>query len=374
MAKVKLVLVGGFLGAGKTTLLARAAESLTARRLRVGLVTNDQAANLVDTEILRQAGREVKEVSGACFCCAFNKLLYVCDNLIDLHHPDVILGEPVGSCTDLSATVLQPLKKYCSDRFDLAPYSVLVDPGKLAETLSAGPAADIVQAVRYIYRKQIQEADLVVVNKTDAVDTERLGEIVRAIGAEWPGIPVLAMSALNKTGVEAWVDLILSGGPAGQRVVDVDYDTYANGEAALGWLNAAVDLSARDPVDWNAVALAFVQRVQTESRRLDGQIAHVKILLTAQGGRLQINLTGNGGKPMVQGALPSPSTHATLVINARVQMSPEQLQAVVEDSLAEMAGNSIAVKVAEISSFRPGRPQPVHRLDCVLGQPGIAAR
>ena len=131
-----MILIGGFLGAGKTTLLARSAEALAARGRRVGLITNDQAANLVDTELLRQTGQTVREVSGACFCCAFNKLLYVCDNLIAQSNPDVILGEPVGSCTDLSATVLQPIKKYCADRFDLAqapalsrgPWSMLVVP------------------------------------------------------------------------------------------------------------------------------------------------------------------------------------------------------------------------------------------------------
>ncbi|MCY2925588.1 MAG: cobalamin biosynthesis protein P47K, partial [Planctomycetota bacterium] len=149
MAKVKMILVGGFLGAGKTTLLARAAEKLAGRGLKVGLITNDQAAHLVDTEQLRQAGREVKEVAGACFCCAFNKLLYVCDNLIAEHNPDVIIGEPVGSCTDLAATVIAPLKKFCADRFDVAPYSVLVDPGKLQETMGELATADVAAAVRY---------------------------------------------------------------------------------------------------------------------------------------------------------------------------------------------------------------------------------
>ena len=47
-----LILVGGFLGAGKTTLLAEAARRLTSEGRRVGLITNDQAANLVETAML----------------------------------------------------------------------------------------------------------------------------------------------------------------------------------------------------------------------------------------------------------------------------------------------------------------------------------
>ena len=44
---------------------------LVVRGARVGLVTNDQAPNLVDTEILRRKGLEVEEVAGSCFCCNF---------------------------------------------------------------------------------------------------------------------------------------------------------------------------------------------------------------------------------------------------------------------------------------------------------------
>ncbi|MEI8376830.1 MAG: GTP-binding protein, partial [Planctomycetota bacterium] len=47
--KTRLILVGGFLGAGKTTMLWEASRRLVERGLRVGLITNDQAPELVDT-------------------------------------------------------------------------------------------------------------------------------------------------------------------------------------------------------------------------------------------------------------------------------------------------------------------------------------
>jgi molybdopterin-guanine dinucleotide biosynthesis protein len=42
---VPLLVVGGFRGAGKTTLVERAARLLGTEGLRVGIVTNDQAAD-----------------------------------------------------------------------------------------------------------------------------------------------------------------------------------------------------------------------------------------------------------------------------------------------------------------------------------------
>src|SRR5205085_10547520 len=110
MDRLRFVMVGGFLGAGKTTTLARLARFHVGRGHKVGLVTNDQAQDLVDTTSLRAQGFPVEEVPGACFCCRFDDLVNKVEQLESSQRPDVILAEPVGSCTDLVATVVQPLK------------------------------------------------------------------------------------------------------------------------------------------------------------------------------------------------------------------------------------------------------------------------
>src|SRR5262245_58358771 len=106
MDQPTVILVGGFLGAGKSTLLLAAANQLTSQGKRVGLITNDQAPNLVDSATFIDHNLPVREVSGGCFCCRFDDLIGAMDRLVDEQHPDVLLGEPVGSCTDLSATVM----------------------------------------------------------------------------------------------------------------------------------------------------------------------------------------------------------------------------------------------------------------------------
>src|SRR5579883_3464261 len=129
MNATRFIMLGGFLGAGKTTAMARLARFYMGRGQRVGLVTNDQAQDLVDTHTLREQGFPVAEVAGACFCCKFNDLLDQVGRLEASQRPDVILAEPVGSCTDLVATVVQPLKDLCGARFSIAPYCVLFKPG-----------------------------------------------------------------------------------------------------------------------------------------------------------------------------------------------------------------------------------------------------
>src|SRR5229473_3455803 len=126
--RARYIMIGGFLGAGKTTCVARLAQQLTAQGLKVGLITNDQGSELVDTAMLRSRGFATEEIPGGCFCCRFNSLVDAASKLTEASAPDVFIAEPVGSCTDLIATVTYPLRRIYGDAFCIAPLSVLVDP------------------------------------------------------------------------------------------------------------------------------------------------------------------------------------------------------------------------------------------------------
>src|SRR2546427_11019850 len=102
-------MIGGFLGAGKTTAVARLAQHLTNQGLKVGLITNDQGSELVDTAMLRSRGFATEEIPGGCFCCRFNSLVDAAHKLTVATRTDVLIAEPMGSCTDLGATVPCPL-------------------------------------------------------------------------------------------------------------------------------------------------------------------------------------------------------------------------------------------------------------------------
>ena len=127
-AKARCVMVGGFLGAGKTTSIAKLAQWLRSKGLRVGLITNDQGSHLVDTTMLVARGFSVKEIPGGCFCCRFNSLVDAAKLLTAECRPEVFIAEPVGSCTDLVATVSYPMRELYGTDYTIAPLSVLVDP------------------------------------------------------------------------------------------------------------------------------------------------------------------------------------------------------------------------------------------------------
>src|SRR6058998_3020478 len=164
-SKARYIMIGGFLGAGKTTAVARLATRLRDQGLRVGLITNDQGQQLVDTAMLASRGFPVEEIAGGCFCCRFNSLTEAARKLSAQTRPDVFIAEPVGSCTDLVATVSYPLRRIYGEQFSIAPLSVLVDPIRARRVFGLAEGAKFSDKVRYIYRKQLEEADFIVINK-----------------------------------------------------------------------------------------------------------------------------------------------------------------------------------------------------------------
>lgn len=365
MTTTRLLFVGGFLGAGKTTLLWRAAELLARRGKRVGLITNDQAPDLVDTKWLAEKGLNVREVAGSCFCCNFKGLIDAAEGLRSLH-ADVLLGEPVGSCTDLSATILQPLKDRFRGEFELAPLSVLADPQRLREVVGEGTEA-LHMSAAYIFRKQLEEADLLVVNKIDRVPPEERGGLEQLITARFPQAAVRFLSARTGEGLEAWLDEVLSTRRAGSRILDVDYDIYAEGEAVLGWLNAEVRLSAvAGESDWGVFCSDLLHTLHARFRERHARIGHVKLLLTAGGGHCVGNLTGLDCEPVVQGRIDGSPARANLILNARVEMPPEELERIVRETLAKVTGGCARVAIVDLRCLRPGRPQPTHRYGRVV--------
>jgi len=366
MRKIRLILVGGFLGAGKTTLLVSAARLLAGRGSKVGIITNDQAAGLVDTEIVKREHAGVREVAGGCFCCRFGELISSLKRLLSDFSPDVVLAEPVGSCTDLSATVLQPLKKLYPEIIAVAPFSVLVDPTRLREALSPDGTSLFPDSVNYIFRKQMEEADLIVLNKVDLLSQEQVSDLRAMIDEHFPARPLLTMSALDDREVGTWLELVMGEKPAGQRIARIDYDTYARGEAELGWLNATVELQSERGADWSRFSRDFLVRMRDALRARSADVAHLKVLLSDGGGSITGNLTSLDAEASVRGSIAGGSGRATLLVNARVHLAPDQVQTLVEEAIRLAAGDSIHVRISAIRSFRPGRPEPTHRFDHVV--------
>ena len=89
--------------------------------------------------------------------------------------------------------------------------------------------------------------------------------------------------------------------------------------------------------------------------------------LTANGGHIVGNVTGNDAAASVRGTISPDCRDAVLLVNARVHCRPDELRAVVEARLPSVAGGcGIEPTITQVRSFFPGRPQPTHRYQAVV--------
>ncbi len=362
MSQVLIACVGGFLGSGKTTALASAARELTSRRLKVGIITNDQGEQLIDTHVMRALGLATEEITGGCFCCKFTDLVEQAERILDRRRPDIILAEAVGSCTDLSATVYQPLRKYYASQFDLAPLTILVEPCRV-NAFTENLTSPFPDDVSYLFKKQLSEADLIVLNKCDLLKPGEQDNLAAALRQLVGDIPLHEMSARTGRGVAGWVDHLLSGRTAGARILEIDYQTYAQAEAALGWLNATADMTSSNRFSPGKVGETLIDLIRDRCIEEDAAIAHLKILVVTPEGSDRIALVESHGEAHWSDERQFAATsEISLIINARVRTHPEKLRQIVESSIAGTAESlGIRSSVQHMESFSPSPPRPTYR-------------
>ena len=362
MKTTRLILVGGFLGAGKTTLLWEAAHRIMNQGKRIGLVTNDQAPELVDTVFLSRDNVKVAEVSGSCFCCNSNGLIDALKQVRKEADADVIIAEPVGSCTDLSATIMQPLKENKKGELEVSPLTVMADPMRLTNILN-GDLTGLHSSAAYIFRKQLEESDIILISKADLLSLVELDKLKERVKLNFPNSEVMIVSTKTGSGIDEWLHEVMTRTDAGQRLVEVDYDIYAEGEAVLGWLNTTVRLSG-GLTDWDTFAKHLMEKLSYKFDSRNASVGHVKIMLEAGENYLSGNLTGTGETLNFRGSA-GIGTQALLTLNARVEMSPESLEQIIREVLDASRG-PIDAKIIALRCLSPGRPNPTFRFDHVV--------
>jgi len=340
-----VVLVGGFLGSGKSTLILAAARELEKSGLRSAMVWNDQGIDLVDTRHAALSGMQSGEVTGGCFCCRLTQLVDAIDDL-RAHAPDVIFAEPVGSCADLSATVLRPLLEY-SDIYQLSPLTVLVDPFRAQSMLATDADPDM----RFLFDKQLQEADLVCFTKSDL----------------YPDYPVTGaahvrqVSAKSGQGVAAWLNEVLSGTIlTGGKGLEIDYAQYASSEAALAWLNARATFEPEMLLSPAMLVGPLLDRLDAALSAAEIKIAHLKAIVTSPSGFLKAAICSNGQEPEAEGNFDaSPAGKLELWLNLRAVGEPAQVRDIVERELQRL---DAGLTESSIDCFSPAAPVPERRI------------
>ncbi|MBS6373987.1 MAG: GTP-binding protein [Erysipelotrichaceae bacterium] len=159
----KIDIISGFLGAGKTTFIKKLLKEAMADE-QVVLIENEFGEIGIDGGFLKEAGIEITEMNSGCICCSLvGDFEAALQKVMDEYHPDRIIIEPsgVGKLSDVIAAV-----------------RTLDNPNM--ELNSFVTVADVTKCKMYMknfgefYNNQIENAKVIVLSRTQKVDTVKL--------------------------------------------------------------------------------------------------------------------------------------------------------------------------------------------------------
>ncbi|WP_319506012.1 GTP-binding protein [uncultured Methanolobus sp.] len=169
---MKIIIVSGFLGSGKTTSVIRIGKYLQNKGLSVSVLVNDIGDVGVDGHVISENGLESKEIPRGCICCT---LKYALEGNIALvqaqYDPDILLIEPTG--------VAFPLR--IKEQIEKMDFGAEVSMGPIIGLIDGSKFEDLMQHSRDAIIKQIENADMVLLNKKDLLSTSKLSEFETTI-------------------------------------------------------------------------------------------------------------------------------------------------------------------------------------------------
>jgi len=351
-------LIGGFLGGGKTTAIQQACRKLKAVGKHVGVITNDQGNQLVDTAFFKDEGISTEEVVGSCFCCNYDALEKHLASLEKQLQPEVIFAESVGSCADLIATIMRPLKRFHPQ--NQVVLSVFADAQVLPAQVSGSSL--FANTVNYIYKKQLEEADILVLSKCDLLSDYQWKSLNRVIADYFSHKTVLFQNSYNEQDIQHWLATASSFLDGERKTLELDYQQYGAGEAELAWLNQRLNIQNKQHTALQAAQL-LMENFYRSVQQAGLPIGHLKFGCNSKGVQEKISFTSSStGEENVM--LPNlPVDEVDLLINARVQTTPENLLVLLEEAVeqAKRQTNS-SIKKLSSEAFVPGFPKPTYRI------------
>ncbi|MBQ9955741.1 MAG: GTPase (G3E family) [Eggerthellaceae bacterium] len=341
MSQTKFMVVSGFLGAGKTTTMIAMAECINGRNGNAAIIANDLGANLVDTNLTQTTGCKVVEIASGCICYQMDNLVDQVRRLRDKDGARFIMSDIPGCGVGALEHVYHPLARDCADEISLAPFMVVADPERLRMIMPEKADINLPEELVYLLKLQLEEADLVVLNKIDLLTEEDIARYVDFLKTACPDIPVICISARERTNIDELVDFVTTKLSAVKNF-KVNYDEkFDQAEGKLTWYNRRLFFKTNSSaaIDYNAVIDDMIESIRMGLIERKRNVPHLKTFATAHedgSDFSKASLIGVDYDTEYERTLEREHDKVRMIINARAVCESRPLARIVDDAVDEV--------------------------------------
>ena len=341
----KFIVMSGFLGAGKTTTMMALTDEFNRRGLVSRMIANDLGAkNLVDAQYTAAQGYDIAAMPGECICFQTENLIDKLRRFFVFEHADIAMSDIPGLGVGALDEVYHKIHNNYPDECDLGPFTVVTDPLRLRTLVNDEENDHLPREIRFLYRAQLTEADLVLLNKIDTLSSEETEELTEFLIQACPGVKVIPVSAKTGIGIREAADWLI-GHSASLKPFEFsnrDYIDFAKAEDLLSWYNRQFFVSGSRTFDANLFVDELVEAIRALLKKHAGNVPHLKLFAEKNGEDsdiCKVSLLGTDYQTEHDRLMREPDTQVlSVTINARAACKPALLNEIMDAALACVLG------------------------------------
>jgi G3E family GTPase len=343
MSGRRFAVVSGFLGAGKTTTMIALANELKSRGVRTAIIANDLgASNLVDAAYTAKAGVLSTAIADGCICYKTDALVDSIRRFTDIDGAQLVLSDIPGCGVGALEHVYFRLHRDYPEDFTLAPFTVICDPLRLRAIMPEREDVNLPLEMDYLFRTQLLEADVIVLNKTDTISAGERDRCAAFLRAAYPEIPVLPVSAKTGDGIAALADCLMT---AAARLTEVDTGyggaEFMAAEARLSWYDRRFFLKKDGVFSGDAFLSEYIEAIRAGLVRRGRNVPHLKVFITGDGGDFaKASLLGVDYDAVFDRRLEREYEKYGVIVNARAACESELLEEIMDRAMRSAAQSS----------------------------------
>lgn len=365
MKRVNIIFVGGFCGAGKTTSIIAIAKYFADIGKRIGIITNEPGDIVIDSEQVKAHGFNATEITGDCFSNNNHKFVEKISELCKKEDIDYILAEPAGSCTDLGATLMKPVRNG-NRGYKILPLSVLIDPIRLlTEIVSTNK--HLPKEIEYLMIKQMEEADILIVNKADILSRVEKEKIEAYLYEKFTGRKIIFISAKRSIGIEEWMmeveRLGLSYHIRSKRNLNINYETYTKAVTSISFLELNCGLTLRRKISGNYLMSMIAEAIKRNLRDENYELVHLKMRIKGNQGYSKLGCTSSYSRSNIDKKLDIQIENGILIIQIRAAIHADRLHEIIELVIDNILLRNYHAEIENktMECFPLPLPKPVYR-------------